>query len=174
MKGVWRDEGVKAVEPTHDEKKSIHDRILKYGMCLACGKQCDDNHARSSAHQRVLKEECQLDRLSAVLHAGSWGWPAAMGFRLQGLHQKGPHGILWSCCLRAAEVLDKFSDGRCAFLKRLGLVSGDFFLKCPHAQWEESIMWGFHNREYCVFSFFLSPFSTCNQDVEAARNQNRI
>jgi hypothetical protein len=82
MKGVWRDEGVKAVEPTHDEKKSIHDRILKDGMCLACGKQCDDNHARSSAHQRVLKEECQLDRLSAVLHAGSWGWPAAMGFRL--------------------------------------------------------------------------------------------
>ena len=29
MKGVWRDADVKAVEPTHDEKKSIHDRILK-------------------------------------------------------------------------------------------------------------------------------------------------
>ena len=42
------------------------------------------------------------------------------------------HGILWSCCLRAAEVLlDKFSDGRCAFLKCLGLVSGDFFLNVP-------------------------------------------
>ena len=43
-------------------------------------------------HQRVLKEECQLDRL--------FGPPAGFGlrrwgFRLQGLHQKGPHGILW-------------------------------------------------------------------------------
>ena len=71
--GVWPDKDVEAVEPTTEEKRSIHSRILKDGMCLACGKQCDDSHAMSSAHQRVLKEECQLDRL--------FGPPAGFGLR---------------------------------------------------------------------------------------------
>ena len=74
--GVWPDKDVEAVEPTTEEKRSIHSRILKDGMCLACGKQCDDSHAMSSAHQRVLKEECQLDRV--------FGPPAGFGLRRWG------------------------------------------------------------------------------------------
>ena len=107
--GVWPDKDVEAVEPTTEEKRSIHSRILKDGMCLACGKQCDvtvitllaacQTHAilQNSAvdaslffsgwlycfnvfiwptHQRVLKEECQLDRL--------FGPPAGFGLRRWG------------------------------------------------------------------------------------------